>query len=100
MWNKLHDVLTDFDFLQARLGCPCGVPGDVVPMDVFDVLDDFVAALEADHEVDAWKEVADLYQVIDGDSHVLKRDASIVLQQAFNALSNEYAAPSPLGQRL
>src|SRR5262245_26402135 len=100
MWDQLRDVLTDPDFLQARLGCPKGVPDEVAATDIFEVLEDHVATLEAVPAEDAWREVDEVYRVLDGDSHALKLDTGIVLQQVYNALADSFADATPLGRRL
>src|SRR5437870_4731690 len=100
MWSQLRDVLTDFEFLQARLGCPGGVAEPLAATEIFDVLEDYVAALESLPEEQASSDVQELYRTLDGDSHALKLDTSIVLQQVHNCLLEKFDAATGLGQRL
>ena len=46
MWDQLCDVLTDLDYLQAKLGVLTREQ-QTAPATVFDLLRDFLATLEA-----------------------------------------------------
>jgi WD40 repeat protein len=83
-WDRVADALTDFDFLQAKIGASQtqGEP----PADVFALLADFVKAVEAiPHAHTVRPDVESLRRAIDGSSHVLKRMPGLLVQQVYNA---------------
>ena len=129
MWDELADVLTDIEYLRARLGTGVGNPlrdspgsplerpaepprsldellhqffsGALLPQPIFELLRDYSRALEhwpAAHACRA--EVAALYQALDQNSHVLKENASLLVQQAYNALAWDWDGATALGRRL
>jgi WD40 repeat protein len=100
-WDRLCDVLTDFAFLQAKIGA-AGVPDrSGPPATVFDLLRDFLdalAALPADHP--RRDEVEALYDILDRNSHTLKGDPALLVQQVVNAREWDRAAPGTLGAKV
>jgi hypothetical protein len=86
MLERLYAVLTDFDFLQAKLGALPGQDPQQPPATVFDLLQDFVEALSAWPAGDPRREgVEALYRIIDGNSYFLKDAPRLLLQQVYNA---------------
>jgi WD40 repeat protein len=104
LWDDLCDVLTDFDYLQTRIGAgpsPLTVSAPQPPSTIFDLLRDFHRArqvLAAEHP--RRQEVEALGRVIDQNSHVLKEDPSLLLQQVHNALVWDWDGGTGLGRRL
>lgn len=85
MWDTLCDVLTDFDYLQARIGAISQPPNTQPPSLVFDLLDDFqntLAALPADHLMR--RQLGGLQAAIRQNQYVLYDDPSLLVQQVFN----------------
>jgi WD40 repeat protein len=81
MLDKLCEVLTDLDFLQAKLGV---LPGDdgPAPATVYDLLQDFLGCLDmlpATHPQRGM--VEQVYRAIDRHAHTLHRDPHLLLQQ-------------------
>lgn len=102
-WDKLCDVLLDFDFLQAKVGAPRGRLGtQPPPATVFDVLQDLheaLGALPADHTLR--EQVAAVWRALQSNSNALREDPSIMVQQIFNAAQWEWDEQSLLlGQRV
>jgi hypothetical protein len=88
MWYDLCDTLMDFDFLQAKIGASwVRTQQPIQPASVFDLLHDFRNALTAmptDYPIQG--QVAALYDALDKDSHILKEDPSLLVQQMHNTL--------------
>jgi len=86
MWDKLCDVLTDFEFLHAKLGAAASGDGEVPPATVYDLLRDYLNALEALPANQVRREEVDtLHRLLDENSHLLKEDPSLLVQQIHNA---------------
>jgi hypothetical protein len=88
MWDQLCEVLTDFDFLHAKLGCAGGRLQDPPPGTVYDLLRDYldalaVGALPAQHPRRG--EVGLLYRALDENAHTLKEDRTRLVQEVANA---------------
>jgi hypothetical protein len=86
MWDHLCDVLTDFDFLHAKLGCAGGRLQDPPPASIYDLLRDYLETLEALPKKHARREeVALLYRVFDGSVSILTVDRTRLVQVIANA---------------
>jgi WD40 repeat protein len=107
LWNELCDVLTDFDYLQAKIGAvnyvlsqhpPAAMHSPTV---VFDLLRDFQNALAALPVTNARRrEVVDLYHVVNENLRALEEDSSLLVQQVYNELVWGWDATTELGQRI
>src|SRR5262249_51028759 len=85
MWDQLCDVLTDLDYLQAKLGV-LTAEQQTAPATVFDLLRDFLAARETLPTHHARKEEVELlYRAVDVNSHVMRESPRLFLQQVANA---------------
>jgi hypothetical protein len=102
MWGKLCEVLLDFEFLQAKIGAFTNrIEQSPAPATVYDLLRDYqnaLAALPTDHPLQ--KQVAALYRTIDANSHVLRDDPTLLIQQAYNALVWEWDEATALGWKV
>src|SRR5436309_1071741 len=102
--DQLCDVLTDIQFLQAKIGADnsssysfVAAPGN----SVYDLLHDFLSVIDAFHAAQPQlEEVKALYRAIDERSHVLKKDRSLLLQHTHNRLVWEWDETTELGRRL
>src|SRR5262245_60706655 len=85
MLEQLCDVLTDLEFLQARLGVLTREDGPA-PATVYDLLRDFLGAREVLRAGHPRRElVEEFYRAIDLNAHVLHIDPRLLLQQLLNA---------------
>lgn len=102
LWDVLCDVLTDFDFLQAKIGADRPPPASSpAAAGVFDLLLDFhetLAALPSDHL--QWAALAAERLALNGHPLAVKADPSILVQELFNALQWEWNTTTRLGQRV
>src|SRR5437899_1079907 len=96
MWDRVCEVLTDFEYLQARIGA---LPDQAeAPDDVFALLGDFVEALDAMPQGHAGRgDLERLHRAIDGSSHWLKEMPRALVQQVYNAWEWE---PEGLGKKV
>jgi WD40 repeat protein len=94
----------DFDYLQAKIGADRPLSDYLVtlpPASIFDLLRDFQnarAVLPADHP--RREEVAALCRTLDKNSHVLKDDPSLLIQQIYNTLVWDWDTGTMLGRRV
>jgi WD40 repeat protein len=101
-WDRLCDVLTDFAYLQARVGA-ADVPhsGDA-PATIFDLLRDFLdaqaALLRENHP--RREEVKILHDILDRHSHILKENPTLLVQQVVNAREWGRIAPGGLSAKV
>jgi WD40 repeat protein len=90
-WDQIEVVLTDLRFVEARS----------VVSSVFGALRDFVQALtELGPEHPRYALIAALYRAIDLNSHVLKDDPTLLVQQVCNELADDWREGTVLGRRL
>jgi WD40 repeat protein len=104
--TELCDVLTDFDYLQARLGAVSGAaasgPGAEPPSSVFDLLHDFQLAVNvlANTRERRYREIEALCRALDRKTYVLKEDPSLLVQELHNVLVWEWGEATGLGEKL
>jgi hypothetical protein len=90
--DQLCNVLTDFTFLQAKIGAD-GHEGMEAPATIADVLDDFRRALAANPpDRPRRDEIMALNQVLGENSGELKADPALLIQQVANARDWERTA--------
>ncbi len=83
MWDRLCDVLTDFEFLRARLGAS---PHDEPASTVHELLEDYLAVLEALPPGHAGRPGLEMLgRAIDRNAHVLGDFPRLLVQQLANA---------------
>src|SRR3954452_10105359 len=82
-WDRVADVLSDFDLLQAKIGATHqGEPH----ADVFARSPNFAEAVGALPDVHPRRhDVERLHRAIDASSHFLKQTPALLVQQVFNA---------------
>jgi len=90
-WDDVCASLMDCDYLQSKIAAST----------VFDLLRDFHSTLKsipANHPQRS--ALAALARVIDADSHVLKEDPSLLVQQLYNGLVWDWSETTTLGQNI
>jgi WD40 repeat protein len=100
-WDRLCDVLTDFAFLQAKIGAAGPPQPRGAPATIFDLLRDFLdalAAFPADHP--RREEIQLLCDILNKNSHTLKDDPTLLLQQVVNAQEWDRTAPGRLSAKV
>jgi hypothetical protein len=99
-WDRLCDVLTDFAFLQAKIGADAADPGDA-PATIFDLLRDFLDALAAlPAALPKRGEVEVLYGILDRNSHALQESSTLLVQQVVNAREWNRRVPGALSRKV
>ncbi|MDZ7414493.1 MAG: hypothetical protein ONB15_13295, partial [candidate division KSB1 bacterium] len=86
LWDKLCEVLLDFEFLQSKIGAD-QEPGSSVPppASMYDLVRDYQQALLVLPEGHRQRPlVLALYEVIDRNSYALKEDPTLLVQQVHN----------------
>src|SRR2546423_73434 len=100
MWDQLCELLTDLEYLQAKLGVLTPEQRSA-PATVFDLASDFLGALEALEALPGHQarkeEVERLYRAVDVNSYVFRESPRLLLQQIVNAHDWERTA---LGHRM
>jgi WD40 repeat protein len=104
--TELCDVLTDFDYLQARIGAvPWTAAAELVPeppSSVFDLLHDFqrAVAVLAVAGPQRCREIEALCRALDRNTHVLKEAPTLLVQQLHNALVWDWSEDMDLGRKV
>jgi WD40 repeat protein len=101
-WDRLCDALTDFAFLQAKIGADNASQSESAPATIYDLLRDLLEAraalLQEDHP--GREEVNILHDILDRNSHALKEDPTLLIQQVVNAREWHRAASGKLGAKV
>jgi WD40 repeat protein len=85
MWERVYEVLTDFEFLQARVGALPEQDGKPAPSTIFETLQDFVEALAVLPDGPRRQDVESLRRALDSRAHVLKEMPWLLVQEVYNA---------------
>src|SRR5262245_52938547 len=89
VWDRLYEALTEFEYLQARIGAQPGQQGEE-PDDVFGLLGDFVEALGVIPPPHVGRaDLERLYRVLDGNSHHIKETPRLFASHVYNAVKWE-----------